>query len=540
MGSSGGGSGATGFTVEELLRQPSLATATLLAGRDGTDRPIRRLNVMTVPEIVRWVEEGEFLLSTGFPLVAHSDPVQLMKDLAGMGLAGLGVKFDSYLPAFADEVVAAADDLAFPILAIPLQTRFDDVLSEAFETIIDRQAAELGRSQRLHRVFLELTFSGGGTQALTGELAKLLRPRVAAVVDHQGQLLAHSGDVEALKPLALPGEREQLDPAALAEGPGAIEGGYVLVEPMRAASVDHGYVVVVGDGEDASEVAATATRQAALVGTLELMRDQAVRAVSGRFSSNLLQELMTSDDLSGVSARAAAVDWVLDRDVTVVVARPDEPSRSRDLGPEQEQLLEQRTLEHWANACRRIDAHAATGLLGAELVVVLAHDDLRDRLGGLHAEMVASTRRGYSLGVSRSHPGPHGVRTAYDEARRALRLGDRVETSGDLTFYDDLGLLRLLAQIDDVELDLFVSDVLGPVLELGEADRAALLQTLDSLLANNFNIAQSAREVHYHYNTLRHRLVKLERLLGPFSTDAPTSRRIGVALEILRMRGTWP
>jgi purine catabolism regulator len=173
-------------------------------------------------------------------------------------------------------------------------------------------------------------------------------------------------------------------------------------------------------------------------------------------------------------------------------------------------------------------------------VVVLAHDDLRDRLGGLLAEMVASTRRGYCLGVSRSHPGPHGVRTAYDEARRALRLGDRVETTGDVTFYDDLGLLRLLAQIDDVELDLFVSDVLGPVLELSEGDRAALLQTLDSLLANNFNIAQSAREVHYHYNTLRHRLVKLERLLGPFSTDAPTSRRIGVALEILRMRGTWP
>ena len=415
MGSSGGGSGATGFTVEELLRQPSLATAKLLAGRDGTDRPIRRLNVMTVPEIVRWVEEGEFLLSTGFPLVAHSDPVQLMKDLAGMGLAGLGVKFDSYLPAFADEVVAAADSLAFPILAIPLQTRFDDVLSEAFETIIDRQSAELGRSQRLHRAFLELTFSGGGIQALTGELAKLLRPRVAAVVDHQGQLLAHSGDVEALEPLTVSGESEQLDPAALEEGAGVVDGGYVLVEPMRAASVDHGYVVVVGDGEEASEVAATATRQAALVGTLELMRDQAVRAVSGRFSSNLLQELMTSDDLSGVSARAAAVDWMLDRDVTVVVARPDQPNRSRDLGPEQEQLLEQRTLEHWATACRRIDSHAATGLLGAELVVVLAHDDLRDRLSGLHAEMVASTRRGYSLGVSRSHPD----RTAY--ARRTTR-----------------------------------------------------------------------------------------------------------------------
>ena len=50
-------------------------------------------------------------------------------------------------------------------------------------------------------------------------------------------------------------------------------------------------------------------------------------------------------------------------------------------------------------------------------------------------------------------------------------------------------------------------------------------------------MAQTAREVHFHYNTLRYRLAKLENLLGPFTTDAATARRIGVALEILRMHG---
>jgi PucR family transcriptional regulator, purine catabolism regulatory protein len=85
-----------------------------------------------------------------------------------------------------------------------------------------------------------------------------------------------------------------------------------------------------------------------------------------------------------------------------------------------------------------------------------------------------------------------------------------------------------------------VADTLGPVLALPEPERSDLLQTLDALLANNLNIAQTARQVHYHYNTLRYRLTKLEKLLGEFSRDAVTARRLGVALEILRMDDGQP
>jgi PucR family transcriptional regulator, purine catabolism regulatory protein len=50
-------------------------------------------------------------------------------------------------------------------------------------------------------------------------------------------------------------------------------------------------------------------------------------------------------------------------------------------------------------------------------------------------------------------------------------------------------------------------------------------------------VAESSRVLFYHYNTLRYRIAKLERLVGPFMTDAEVALRLGVALRVLRMHG---
>ncbi|HEY7431604.1 MAG TPA: PucR family transcriptional regulator ligand-binding domain-containing protein, partial [Streptosporangiaceae bacterium] len=123
------------LTVRELLGQTSLRGARLIAGEDGLARLIRRLNVMTVPNIVGWTKQEEFLLTTGYPLPRNGDGFcELVEQLAANGLAGLGVKLDEYLAEVPPEVIKLADTACFPIIVIPRTAPLDDVLSEAFET----------------------------------------------------------------------------------------------------------------------------------------------------------------------------------------------------------------------------------------------------------------------------------------------------------------------------------------------------------------------------------------------------------------------
>ena len=166
------------------------------------------------------------------------------------------------------------------------------------------------------------------------------------------------------------------------------------------------------------------------------------------------------------------------------------------------------------------------GVAGEKVVHEVVTEVAGDKGGG---------RRPFSVGVSRRVTSLEEMPEAYAQACRAVQVGRRVHGGASTTFFDQLGVHRLIALVPDAaELRVFTRDVLGPLAE-DTTEARDLRETLRILLDTNFNVAEAARLQFFHYNTLRYRVGKLERLLGPLSSDPDLRLDVAVALRVLEL-----
>ncbi|MFD2350501.1 PucR family transcriptional regulator ligand-binding domain-containing protein [Nonomuraea ferruginea] len=192
----------------------TLAEARLIAGESGLGRIVQRLNVMEVPDILAWVKPHELLLTTGYPLRNTPQSLgRLVADLDERGLAALAIKLGRYVDELPSAMAEQADRLGFPLILLPNDVGFDDILNQVLTDILNRQAAVLVRAEEAHRALVQVVLAerragrghhgGGGAAGRVGGRRRRPRPgagvggpaRGGAARVHHPRLAARRGRV---------------------------------------------------------------------------------------------------------------------------------------------------------------------------------------------------------------------------------------------------------------------------------------------------------------------------------------------------------
>jgi purine catabolism regulator len=403
----------------------------------------------------------------------------------------------------------------------------------------------LARVDALHTALTRIVLEGGNLDGIAAEVASVLDAGVAFTsTDGRERAAAMSDDVrQALV------ERDLVDPTGRlrVERMDSV-GGHVRALRVAAGGADLARLLCLRPDRPLTDDDVHALERAAAVAALLITREVAVTAVENKYQGDFLRDLLLrrAADPAYVAEHAATFGWDLDRPVVVLAAEidpTDEPTSST-----QRRQWQERFSAAWRQVTDGVTAGIPTVDFSSEVVSLLpveAHDEHGHEVVRRTVLAVAGDkgggRRPFSVGVSRVAATIDQLPTAYAQARRAVEVGRRVGGGGSTTFFDQLGLHRLIALIPDTpegvgELRAFVHDVLGP---LGEAteEAADLRVTLQVLLDTNFNVAEAARLQFFHYNTMRYRVSKLERLLGPLSSDPHLRLDVAVALRVLEMAG---
>lgn len=295
-----------------------------------------------------------------------------------------------------------------------------------------------------------------------------------------------------------------------------------LVTLIRPHGEILGVLAVVDALGEADEHTVFALEHAAASLTLELTHLRNLAEVELRLHRELVDDLLTGTDAASAYARSEAVGYDLRRSHYVVVVewsnRPADDSFARTVG----------------RAASAVGMHSL--LTRRSDHVVLVADD-RPHARALHEALARETgTQSGTIGVSGPSDSVPGIPHRYQEAQRALeaRLNSR-ERYGT-TFFDELGLYRILGPgADHQELETFVHQWLGQLIDYDSRHHTAMVETLSRYFDCGGNYDEAAASLSIHRSTLRYRLQRIREISGNDLANVEDRLNLQVATRVWRI-----
>ncbi len=553
------------LTVREAMALGGLRRGEVLAGAGGLDRTITWVKVLESPETISWLAEGELLLTVAFAIkddeAAQRD---LMRNLAAVGSSGLVIKPERYLPEIPEDMLGQADEFGIPLIRIPQDVSYLEIMTPILERIINAQNADLRRSIEIHRQFTDLALSGQGLEAIVRTLGELVESSISledanfrllashivpGLTDrHRQQTLTHHGTPQKARQAVATMIHQVVEgrkPRKVAPIPEAGMTAHRIITPILAGRENLGYLSIIEHPQHQEQLAMMAVEHAATVIALEMIKLREVTEAEDRVRGELVDDLLngTFGDEANVQRRARHLHYDLSvphRPLVVDVDHFRQFIKERRYEEGRVIALKHQLFQLVIGAVRRQHPrHLVTAHSDSVIVLVPQPADSTDPDGEALAarirEAVAESDLGITVSVSigRLCVKPDDFKPAFVEAQRALDLMVRFGKREQVINYERLGVYRLLAQVDDrAGLDAFAGRMLAPLIDYDRARGAPLLKTLEVYLQRHGNLRQSARDLHIHLNTLHYRLRRIGEVTGVDLKDADARLDLLLALRV--------
>jgi purine catabolism regulator len=493
------------ITIAELVAVPFLKMR-FHAGQAGGARFVTWAHTSDLPNATEWLGPGDLLMSNGLNVpAAAADQLCFLEELVSAGLSGLAVGDDMHSPPLADGFLGRADELAFPVLAIPHEVPFVAVSRAVAGANSDEEHERLVRTVQLYEVLRSAVSSGRLGATLLRELGNQLRCRLL-VLDLVTGLPVLPGDKPAPAGLAERLAQEMRSRRGIFPGVLRVEheGEVSFAIPVPAARPTA--LLAVHDGQPPPDL--PLLQHAANIAALEVERVTAERDHVHRLGSELMAQLLERR-LDPASALRRLEEHRIDPAGTVVVALRPSGAGAGDGDLHHE--FAQRALPHlvlW-------NAHCS----------LIAVPDTGEAFKALQNALGTDVALGVSDPIRRPDRVPDAAREARWAQTAAHSLGRPLVRYGEGT---PLFLPRTLG-----EAETAAERVMGPVMAYDETHSTELVRSLAVFLEHNRSWQRSAEALHVHKQTLVYRMHKVEELTGRSLRDTGDVVQLWLALRAL-------
>jgi sugar diacid utilization regulator len=506
-----------------------------------------------VPSLTRCVLRGTYELDTGWRANGRTTSTipDLADQIAGLDMAGGSIALDptdrgewafalplrSFGGIFGYVIVSAAheppspDQLLLRLLAqqtgIALaNARLHDRERGGAEQLRDTNATlaetveALERKTAIHARLTQVAVAGGD-QSVIAQVVHDLTAYPVVIEDRHGNLRAWAGRSPTVPyPKASPRARSAMLRRAASAGKPIRDGDHLLTVASPRDDL-LGVLALVDPAGTAGEREETALEHGATVLSIELARLRSIAEVESRLGRDLVDELLSGADEERALTLAQGLGYDLLRAHRVVVVT----------------IAEDRDIEDLLRAARRatrdLRAGSLVGIRGGE-VVLLADAELDwDEMRRATDETPDGDACRMGVGGRCWHPSEFP--RSLHEAQLALKVQSEAGGPAQATEFDDLGVIRILAETEELSgIDRFVERWLGPLANYDRVHASSLVSTLSQYLEAGGNYAATAHVLSTHRNTVKYRLQRIRAISGFDLADPDTRFNLQLATRALQ------
>ena len=544
--------------VKDLLMEEEMNGARLISGEEGLDNEIKGVTIIEAPDIVKWINGGEVLLTGlyAFRSCSMEDFKNYIDELVKKKISALILKRGKPVEGAEDKVeylIQFSRKHTIPILEMPFEISFRDVMSRLMERLFNEEVTRLKYFKTTHDNFSALVLGsesiGVAIDQILDVLAKLIRNPVAAFNRQLDCIGASEG---AERSLEIQKDAQSYEPGVYSNYEylrQQIENRQQYIVKVKLNLRERLYLVITEEEDSFDVMDAIATESAIWALQFELVRQYSVTELEKKFQNDIMHNILNGkiDSISELQKNTSLLGVPINGSFRVIVfGLKGEDRDKRDF----KSKISDTHLLSDAIACQMTNVKIYNDLDRIVVVKEVNKEQTQEKYRQEIREIVDKVQAYVSrqdkelqvkAGVGKVVEGVINLPDSFKEANEAFTFVDiagEISEDGNsqVTLFSDLGIFKLLCQLDNPELLLeYVPEGLQKLYNYKKPQRDDLLITLKTYLDRNLNLSKTAQDLFVHYKTASYRIEKIAKITGVDFDNANEVLAFRIGLVVYKM-----
>lgn len=479
------------LTVEQSLNIYPFNQGKLVAGHGGLSRVIESVNVMDAPDIVKWLKKNELLLTTAFVFKGYPEALDdLIRRLHEGGCTALGIKLGRYWKEIPQNLIDAANRYNFPLIALPFDYAFSDLMSSLYRASIGEEVREqLNNVMQKQTQLMLLAFQRPNDHELYEDFAKIVGHPIV-ILSRQGYVLFNTTGKDEVfwnKQLLQKDDMQKVGIQELQH--------YQL--PIIKNGTKIGTLIIWNGTNAISYEEEELFKQASSILPRYMAKSE------GTIKNGWMQQLML----------------YLQNQISIGSLLTTLESEQMNLPLNHYQcvytiLTNQQVESYWELQEKLEMDQEIVALQGVHLPfergifsIYSAKGD--PKFGEKYQKLLDESDYKAMVLISREKVQPMQLQEAYSECLEMAQLMRKEKITEGIFYEEDVEIYKLLHYIPDQVLIDYAEKIIGPIRHSKE-----MVETLELFLEHNGQINEVAKRLFVHRNTIAYRMEKINALLN--------------------------